>query len=35
MTDFAACVGIDRVDTEHDLCFGDAASGQRERAKLR
>ena len=35
MTDFAAFVGIDWADKEHDLCLCDAASGRRERAKLR
>jgi transposase len=35
MTDFAACVGIDWADQEHDLCLRDAASGRVERAKLK
>jgi transposase len=35
MTDFAAFVGIDWADKEHDLCLCDTASDQRERAKLR
>jgi transposase len=35
MTDFAACVGIDWADKEHDLCLHDAASDQRERVKLK
>ncbi len=35
MTDFAACVGLDWADQEHDLCLRDAATGRRERAKLR
>jgi len=34
MTDFAALVGIDWADKEHALCLRDAASDQRERAKL-
>ena len=35
MTDFAAFVGIDWADKQHDLCLRDAASGRVERAKLR
>lgn len=35
MTDFAAFVGLDWADTEHDLCLRDAASTRRERAKLK
>lgn len=35
MTDFAAFVGIDWADKEHDLCLRDAASDRLERAKLK
>lgn len=35
MTDFAAFVGIDWADKEHDLCLCDTASTRRERAKLK
>ena len=35
MTDFAAFVGIDWADKEHDLCLCDTASDRRERAKLK
>ena len=35
MTDFAAFVGIDWADKEHDLCLRDVASGRLERAKLK
>jgi hypothetical protein len=35
MSDFAAYVGIDWADIEHDLCLRDASSTRRERAKLR
>ena len=35
MTDFAAFVGIDWADKEHDLCLCEAASTQRERARLK
>lgn len=35
MTDFAAFVGIDWADQEHDLCLCGAASTQRERARLK
>jgi hypothetical protein len=35
MTDFAAFVGIDWADIEHDLCLRDAATGQTEQAKLK
>lgn len=35
MTDFAAFVGIDWADKEHDLCLCETASTRRERAKLK
>jgi transposase len=35
MSDFAAFVAIDLADKEHDLCLYDAASGQREKSKLK
>lgn len=35
MTDFAAFVGFDWADKEHDLCLRDAASDRRERAELK
>ncbi len=35
MSDFAAYIGIDWADKEHDLCLRDAASTERERARLK
>jgi len=35
MSDFAAYVGIDWADKQHDLCLCDSASGQIEKAKLK
>lgn len=35
MTDFAAFVGIDWADQQHDLCLCDAAASRVERAKLK
>ena len=35
MSDFAAYIGIDWADKQHDLCLCDAATGQTEKAKLK